>query len=168
MQYCECGFTDASIAFGDVGSRSQAATSGIADLLRAHEQRAGERPSPQRWSALEYGAHVRDVLVTIRDRMVVGLVEDDPSFTPMYRDERISLGLYADDAAGAIADEVETVQAMFARVFGRLDADALARPVRYGSPDPIETTVGWMGKQAVHECEHHLDDIRENLRLPDG
>lgn len=45
------------------------------------------RPSPDRWSANEYAAHVRDVLLTIRDRLVIGLVEDNPRFKPVYRDE---------------------------------------------------------------------------------
>src|SRR5215475_5465637 len=40
------------------------------------------------WSALEYACHVRDVFLVQRDRLYTALVEDTPTFTPMYRDER--------------------------------------------------------------------------------
>ena len=35
--------------------------------------------------------------------------------------------------------------------------------MQYGFPDPVTRTLGWMGKQAVHEIEHHLADMEENL-----
>lgn len=163
MQDCACGFADDSVRLTEVTARSALAVSAIADLLRSDHDLA-RRPSDGRWSAIEYGAHVRDVLITIRDRTVVGLVEDDPTFTPMYRDQRIELGLYAADTGVAVATEIEAAQTMLARMFTQIDAAGLERTVRYGFPDPIHTTVGWMAKQAVHESEHHLADIAENLR----
>src|SRR5712691_6350248 len=49
------------------------------------------RPEEGVWSALEYACHVRDVFLVQRDRLYTALVEDTPTFTPMYRDQRVTL-----------------------------------------------------------------------------
>ena len=72
--------------------------------------------------------------------------------------------MVATDSAAVVADEINAAQTIFARLYLQIDPTSLDRPVRYGSPDAIETTIGWMAKQAVHETEHHLADICENLR----
>ena len=159
----ECGFDYDATDWTEVGARVRAAAAATAALLADATDVAATRPEPDRWSALEYAAHVRDVLITIRDRLVIGLVEDDPGFKPMYRDQRVAFGLYAGDTVDAVAPEVVAAAAMLARLFDAIDPDALARPVQYGFPDPERRTLLWMGRQAVHECEHHLDDMRENV-----
>ncbi len=121
-----------------------------------------QHPSPDRWSALEYAAHVRDVLLLLHGRVVTGLVEDNPTFAPLYREERVALGLYRADTAEAISGELASARAMFVRLFTQLTPESLERPVHYGFPDPAPRTIGWMGKQAVHEIEHHLADMHEN------
>jgi hypothetical protein len=148
----------------EVGPRIAAGTARIADLLAGAPADAAVRPAPGRWSAMEYAGHVRDVLTMLRDRVVLGIVEDNPAFKPMYRDERVDLGLYAADTVDDLAAELAMATAMFTRLFGSVDPGALDRPVQYGYPDPAQRTVLWMGQQAVHEVEHHGDDIAENLR----
>jgi hypothetical protein len=103
------------------------------------------------------------VFLTIRDRLVIGLVEDDPGFKPMYRDERVDRGLYASDTPADVANELDSAMAMFVRLFEAIDDGQLDRTVRYGFPDPQPRTLRWMGVQAVHESEHHHADIVENL-----
>ena len=165
MERCEvCGFAWAEVDRGEIARRVDAGTTDIAALIVADPERSALRPSPQRWSATQYAAHVRDVLNAIRDRLVIGLVEDNPTFNAMYRDERVNLGLYDGDPAGAVADELRAATAMFIRLFGAVDPEQLGRPVQYGVPVPTERTLVWMGQQAVHEVEHHRDDIVENLR----
>ncbi len=39
----------------------------------------------------------------------------------------------------------------------------LDRIVHYGFPDLLRRTLLWMAQQVVHETEHHLADITENL-----
>jgi len=166
METCEdCGFVWENVGRGEIGPRANAGARAIADeLLAADPAGAVVRPAPDRWSAVEYAAHVRDVLIIVRDRLVVGLVEDDPGFKPAYRDERLSLGLYRADTAAALAPEVVAAAAMFSRLFDAIDPARLSRPVRYGFPDPQPRTLLWMGQQVVHEVEHHRADIAENLR----
>ena len=104
----------------------------------------------------------------MRDRIVLGLIEDNPAFPSLLREERVELGLYATDTAEAVADELDAARAILVRLFSQIEPAALDRPVRYGNPNPISRTVGWMAKQAVHEIEHHLADIRHNADLLRG
>ena len=164
METCEdCGFAWEQVADDEVVPRVIDGSAAVAALLRDATDRAGVRPEPGRWSALEYGAHVRDVLLTIRDRSVLGVVEDEPHFSPLYREERVDLGLYAGDTAPAVASEVEAAAAMYARLFAAIGPTDRDRLVHYGWPDPMLRTVRWMGQQAVHEVEHHRTDIEDGL-----
>lgn len=164
MDVCDvCGFDFDSVGRDDVGPRVAAAAETIAALLVQEPENCLMRPSEERWSMIEYGAHVRDVLLTIRDRLVIGLVEHDPGFKPLYRDERINLGLYSQDTPAAVVAELGAATAMFVRLFDTIEPELLSRPVQYGSPNPQPRTLLWMGLQAIHESEHHLTDIEENL-----
>ena len=169
VEHCEeCGFTWGSVANGAVAGRIAAGAEAIADLLRAEPAPAVRHPLPDRWSALEYSAHVRDVLLMMRDRVVVGLVEDEPGFKPMYREERVDLGLYREDQPLNVADEVVVAATMFGRLFGLLTSPQLAREVQYGYPGPARRTIAWLGQQSVHEVEHHLDDMRAMMAATDA
>src|SRR5689334_19017896 len=46
-------------------------------LTRDHVR---ERPSADKWSALEYGCHVRDVFVLFNERLRLMLENDDPTY----------------------------------------------------------------------------------------
>jgi hypothetical protein len=164
MEQCEvCGFAWETVKREEIGPRVDAGTAEIAGLIVADPDRSAMRPSAQRWSATQYAAHVRDVLLTLRDRLVIGVVEDNPSFKPMFRDERVDLGFYDADPADAVAEELRSATAMFIRLFEAIDPTLLWRPVQYGVPSPVERSLLWMGQQAVHEVEHHRSDIAENL-----
>lgn len=169
MERCEdCGFAWETVSRDEIAARVETGTAVIAQLLAGNPDGVGVRPSPERWSATEYAAHVRDVLLTLRDRLVLGIVDDVPSFNPMYRDERVRLGLYRSDTAPAVVDELDAAKAMFIRLFEAVDPAHLAREVMYGTPTAVRRSLLWMGQQAVHEVEHHGGDIAENLRLVAG
>lgn len=164
METCDdCGFAWVQVGRDEIAPRAVAAAQRIASVITDNADRSLIRPSSERWSGLEYAAHVRDVFLTIRDRLVIGLVEDEPGFKPMYRDERISLGLYATDTVEEVSVELEAAAKMLVRLFEAIDRQQLDRIVRYGFPDPMRRTLLWMAQQAVHESEHHLADITENL-----
>jgi len=165
MERCEgCGFAWEEVAPAMIGQRVSKGVAAITEALAGAGASVGVQPVPGRWSAVEYAAHTRDVLLTIRDRLVIGIVEDEPSFTPMYREERVTLGLYHRDTAPAIADELTSAAAMFIRLFAAIPGDQLDRAVQYGTPTPTRRTLRWMAQQAVHEVEHHGADIAANLR----
>jgi len=142
----------------------------VADLLRREELAPALRirPAPDVWSALEYAGHLRDVCLAQRDRVLLALVVDTPSFVPIYRDERAALARYNDDDPRAVADELVMAAELFARLFGRLDSAELARPCLYNYPEPAERDVGWVGRHTLHEAIHHLGDVRRVLDLVAG
>jgi hypothetical protein len=160
----DCGFVWVHVPAGDVGTRVTTATRALAAALRtASPESAARRPAADVWSALEYGAHVRDVLTNLRDRVVVGLAEDTPSFKPLYRDLRVDAGLYRDEHPEVVAMELELAGELFARTIATLTDDQLARPVIYPYPADRTRTVLWMARQVVHEVEHHLGDVERDL-----
>jgi hypothetical protein len=166
METCEdCGFEWEVVERGEIGPRALQGARAIGAALARQPAVAVRRPASDRWSSLEYAAHVRDVLLTIRDRLVIGLVEDDPGFKPMYRDERIDLGLYRGDTPADVIPELESAATMFVRLFDAIEPDQLQRSVLYGYPDPMRRTLLWMGQQAVHEVEHHGTDVMQNHRM---
>lgn len=169
MESCDvCGFVWESVERAEVAGRATAAADAIAALTLADPDRAVRRPSPERWSAVEYAAHVRDVLMTLRDRIVIGLVEDHPGFKPLYREERIDLGLYRADTPDVVATELVAAAGMFARLFEAVEPGQLSRTVEFGYPTVASRTLLWVAQQAVHEAEHHLADVAEDLSAPRG
>lgn len=165
MERCEgCGFAWDEVAPATIAERVTTGVAAISEALAGAGASVGVQPAPGRWSALEYAAHTRDVLLTLRDRLVIGIVEDEPSFTPMYREERVTLALYRSDTAPAVSDELASAAAMFIRLFAAIPDDQLDRTVQYGTPTPTRRTLRWMAQQAVHEVEHHGSDITANLR----
>ena len=166
VESCEgCGFVWDDVPDTEVAPRIRAGTELLGRLLRNTPDVANARPTPDRWSMLEYGAHVRDVLLVLRDRFVVGVVVDNPGFTPMYRDERVDLGMYGRDDPQAVAAEIEVAAGLLVRMIESLSPAQLDRTCQYGFPGPSTRTLRWMAAQAVHEVEHHLDDVEENLKL---
>lgn len=166
VESCEgCGFVWDDVPDADVATRLRAGTEMLGRLLRSTPDVASARPTPDRWSMLEYGAHVRDVLLVLRDRFVVGVVADHPEFTPMYRDERVDLGMYRGEDPAALATELEVAAGLLARMLEALTPEQLELTCQYGYPGPSTRTLRWMAAQAVHEVEHHLGDVEENLKL---
>lgn len=166
MESCEvCGFTWDEVRADEVVPRLGAATAAFAALLRTEPVLAGRRPQPDRWSALEYGGHVRDALLNLRDRVVLGLAEDNPTPKAMFGVLRIDAGLYATDTGQGVASELEMAGSLFTRTVAALDAEQLARPIFYGWPAPATRTLAWVAAQALHEAEHHLADAREDIAL---
>ncbi len=159
----ECGFAWTEVPDAAIAERVTAGAAALGGTIREAAAPA-RRPRPDRWSALEYAAHVRDVILNIRDRVVVALVEDDPEFKPLYRDQRVELGLYSRDDATTVAGELAVAAALFARTWAALDERQLDRPCRYAFPVPTDRSVRWMGQQVVHEVEHHLGDVRAGAR----
>ncbi|MHB1090378.1 MAG: hypothetical protein ACYC0U_04835, partial [Ilumatobacteraceae bacterium] len=79
FENCEvCGFVWDAIIPAQISVRINSAVTSFSHLLRDQPKHALVRPREGRWSAIEYGCHVRDVLFNLRDRIVLGAVEDNP------------------------------------------------------------------------------------------
>ena len=134
------------------------------EVIRAAGDRAGVRPEADRWSIVEYAAHLRDVLLSIRERIVLTSVLDEPTGTPLYREERIALGFYAFDTPADVAQELEVAARIIAKTISSLPPGHEARLATYSPATPMKVTNEWMAAQALHECRHHLGDVEANLQ----
>jgi S-DNA-T family DNA segregation ATPase FtsK/SpoIIIE len=159
----ECGFTYGATSRQDLAAGLRAAASAYAAQLAAGGPSLRQRTSPGQWSPLEYGCHVRDVLLMQRDRIYVALVEDEPSFKPMYRDERVAFDRYDTQSPSVVADQIAMAVDLLSRAFDGLDDAQWARPLIYGFPEPDRRDVEWVAHHTLHEMVHHQVDIARAL-----
>jgi GNAT superfamily N-acetyltransferase len=111
------------------------------------------------WSPLEYACHLRDVLLMQRDRVYVALVEHEPSFKPMYRDQRVAFDRYDQQDPADVAAELVMAARLFANALSGLSDEQWSRPLVYGFPEPSVHDVEWVAHHTLHEAVHHLADI---------
>jgi hypothetical protein len=155
-----CGFEWDAITSEEIPARLEAAASGFAEVLRPGDESLSQRLEPGVWSVVEYGCHVRDAMLNLRDRIIVGLAEDNPTPKAMFTDVRIAAGLYAGELPERLAGEIEVAAGLLGRTVAALEAPELARPIFYGWPRATTRSLLWVAAQALHEAEHHLTDVR--------
>lgn len=155
----ECAFVFADVPAREVprllrglGARYAAVLGEVRDVRR--------RPAPEVWSPLEYTCHVRDVLRVQGERLALALVIEEPDFTPMGRDERAVADAYNAQDPPAVLAELAVAAEDVAAAFAGLGPAELARTGLYFWPQPQVRTLLWLGRQTVHEGEHHLLDVR--------
>ena len=154
-----CGFIWDEPTSEEILDRLGRAADGHLAVLTATGPDLGARPAPEVWSPLEYAGHVRDVLLNLRDRIIVGLAEDDPRPKSMYGTLRIERGMYRHDTPAQLALELSAATRLLVATVSVLTTDELERPVFYPWPRPATRTLHWVAAQALHESEHHLADI---------
>ena len=163
----ECGFVyDLDLA-PTAGARIVDLAGRLSALLVDPAVDVRQRPDRRVWSALEYGCHVRDVLLVQRERVLDARRVDAPSFRPMGRDERVDHDGYAEQDPRAVARQLSDAAAMFANVLDRLGPD-WDRTIIYNYPVRAERSLRWVAVHTAHECQHHLQDARRQLQPPGG
>lgn len=164
MESCEvCGFAWGAVDVGDIPARLTTALDGYLAVLSS----AGAtppRPSPEVWSAMEYCGHVRDVMLLLRERIILALALDNPVPAPMHQEVRLDHGLYAADTAESMADELWAGVGLLTKTITALDDATLDRTLVYAWPRTADRDLRWVAAQALHEAEHHLADVRAQLR----
>ena len=161
-EVASCGFAWDAVEPSEIGPRIVRASAKIAELITIGRS-AEVRVAPEVWSPLEYAGHVRDVLLNIRDRLVVGLNEENPLCKGLFGTHRIEMGLYAGDMADVVSGELKVAASLFARTWDRIPLDMTERMMVYGYPRVAERSLRWVAAQALHEVEHHLMDVRSLL-----
>ncbi|PRI13603.1 hypothetical protein B2J96_19970 [Mycobacterium shigaense] len=131
-----------------------------AALLREAGPDARVRRRPAVWSALEYGCHLRDVLLVQRERVLAALRLDRPDAAAMGRDERAVHDGYSVQDPADVARQLTDAALMFGHVLGRLSAADWDRALVYHYPETAERPLRWVAVHTLHEAQHHLLDIR--------
>ena len=135
----------------------------LALLLKDDTADLRTRRQPQIWSPLEYGCHVRDVLLVQRERVLAARRVDLPSFDPMGRDERVEHDGYEEQDPGDVARQLMDAAHLFANVLDRLGITDWGRSVMYNFPEPLDRSLRWVAVHTEHEARHHLLDIQNQL-----
>ena len=118
---------------------------------------AAGRERPDRWSALEYGCHVRDVFRLYDYRLGLMLTGDDPLYPNWDQDETAVADDYASQNPAVAADEIVSAADALAASFAALSGDQWLRPGRRS--DGASFTVETFGRYLMHDPIHHLYDV---------
>ena len=162
MDRCdECGFEYDLATAPAAGSAVVEGVGEVVALLDSGNPRP--RRTPPTWSPLEYGCHLRDVLLVQRERVLAARRTDRPSFDPMGRDERVEHDGYIDQDPADVERQLTDAADLFANVLSRLGPTDWDRTVMYSYPAPFERSLRWVAVHTVHEVRHHLLDVRRQV-----
>jgi hypothetical protein len=158
-----CGFVWDDVIAAEIANLLTVTTDELCELLVTQGDLVSLRPEPERWSSLEYGAHLRDVYLSVRDRIVVACVEVEPTLPPLYREERVAFGFYELDTVDELVNELQTAAKLFNKVFEQMPESLRERRMQFAYPIASARTLSWVASQVYHEAYHHLGDVRANL-----
>ena len=115
------------------------------------------RPSPDVWSALEYGCHVCDVLWLYDERLRLMLKLDGPQYPNWDQDATAVADRYAEqDPAIVVAGLREAADVIAARFEG-VSGGQWQRTGRRG--DGAVFTIESFVRYLIHDLVHHLYDV---------
>jgi hypothetical protein len=121
------------------------------------------RPRNAVWSVTEYVCHLRDVYAIYTIRLHRARTEHVPVLEPMFNDLRARRFRYNERDVNAVLDELSATAAGFCDEVTRTLPDQLNRLVARLPGE--HRTARWLVRQAMHEGQHHLDDIRRTSAL---
>ena len=151
----ECGFDASSVSHDDLPGEVIAAAAALRAALA--QPNAATRPEPEVWSALEYGAHVRDVCRVFGARLSLMRGTDDPAFPNWDQDETALADRYWKQDPATVSAELDDESARIAGDFATVTDDEWTRSGRRsnGSRFTVET----LGLYLLHDLKHHVHDI---------
>jgi hypothetical protein len=119
------------------------------------------RPEPHVWSAIEYGAHSRDVTALHAFGVEQALTLDEPHFPPIADDLAESAATtYADEDRDAVVEAL----GVEANRLATLARDAGERAWRRGLTIGTDRSdVRRLLEHALHDSTHHLGDVELGL-----
>jgi hypothetical protein len=152
----ECGLDTSAFPKEAVGGMVVANAISWQDVLTGPDN-VRNRVVPDRWSALEYGCHVRDVLRLYNYRLELMLVKDDPAFPDWDQDATAVADRYSGQqpltVAAGLGQAAEAIAARFATVTG----EQWQRTGTRG--DGAAFTVETFARYFIHDPIHHLYDV---------
>jgi len=159
----ECGFDYDLRESSTAGPAIIIGVDDLADLLSGSGEDARRRPHADSWSPLEYGCHVRDVLLVQRERVLLARRAQRPEFQPMGRNERVEHDGYGRQDPASVARQLADAGRLFSNVLARLGADDWDRTLMYNWPVLSERSLRWVAVHTLHEVRHHGLDVEKQL-----
>ena len=161
----ECGFETSLFDLAELPAMIRGNAASWQDVLTAGGSAPGAppaadvvtRPSPEKWSALEYGCHVRDVLRLYDYRLSLMLTQDDPLFPNWDQDETAVTEQYGAQDPSAVAAELAGAAEAIATRFASVQGGEWSRPGRRS--DGAQFTIETFARYFIHDPVHHLWDV---------
>jgi hypothetical protein len=152
----ECGLDTQGFSREEIGAMIRANAAAWQRVLTGPSD-PRRRPSPAKWSALEYGCHVRDVLRVYEERLTLMLTRDGPQFPNWDQDATAVEGRYGEQDPVVVAAELAAAAEVIAAHF---DEIVPGQWQRTGSrSDGADFTVESFGRYFIHDPVHHLYDV---------
>ena len=123
------------------------------------------RPDPHTWSALEYTAHVADVLDHLGPAIRRIVVGDNPLISLFDNEERAAQQRYNELERAEVLGWLELACAELASVLEAVNPDDWTRTGRLEAGERDALTVA---RHGVHEGSHHLRDVQRVLNQVRG
>lgn len=155
----ECGFDAGSFDPLTMPAAVRDNAAAWAPLLS--DPRAAERPSPDKWSALEYGCHIRDVFVLFNERLRLMLEHDDPTYQNWDQDATAISERYNEQVAADVLPAIDHAAEALAERFGSIRPEQWSRTGTRS--DGAKFTVHTFAQYLIHDPVHHLHDVREGF-----
>ena len=152
----ECGYDGPNTAFREVPRLVRENAAAWPAVLAQPDVRV--RPDDETWSALEYGAHVRDVFRVFDERLALMLREEAPAFANWDQDATALADRYPEQDPSVVADELVAAAEVVAARFEGVRDEQLGRTGLRS--DGSAFTVDSLARYFVHDPVHHLHDVR--------
>ena len=155
----ECGFASTDLEPAQLAAAFRVNAAAWRALL--DHPLALRRPSEDRWSALEYACHVRDVFRLGSYRLGLMLHEDEPTYPNWDQDATAVAERYGEQAPLVVLDELEEAGAALATL---LDAVPRGGWARAGTrSDGARFTVESFARYVLHDPVHHVWDVEQGF-----
>jgi hypothetical protein len=124
-----------------------------------------ERPEPGAWSALEYAAHVADMIDSMAPAIRRIVVEDDPTIPVFDHQSRVVDENYGGLPVNEALARLDSACADMGMTLDCLGAEEWTRTGEFpwGQRDALT-----VARNAVHEGSHHLRDVERVLESVTG
>ena len=158
----ECGLDTRTVEPTEVAGMVRSVTVSWREVLAGPAASVRARPGPEKWSALEYGCHVRDVFRRFEERLHLMLSEIDPVFPNWDQDATAVDEDYAGQDPLVLTDELSEAGARIADSFAAVTGDEWHRTG--ARSDGARFTVATFARYFVHDPIHHLYDVTGERR----
>ena len=166
-EHCDaCGFDGATYSDPDLLQSLRT----LGDRWRQQLAAAGTylrvRPEPTTWSAIEYAAHSRDVTALHVYGVEQALTEDEPRYPPISDDVlNHAVSAYGEAEPNDVADELTEAACRLAQLADSAGTGAWTRGLTVGE---TRSDVRRLLEHALHDSQHHLDDVERGLTTLSG
>jgi hypothetical protein len=149
------------VALDQVGRMVRDSAAAWRQVLERPRRELATRPGDDRWSALEYACHVRDVFHIYDQRLALMLTEDAPRFANWDQDETAVRDRYDEQDPAQVATALGEAATTLADRFDGVAGDQWQRTGHRS--DGARFTVASFARYFVHDPIHHLDDVAKGF-----